>query len=86
MKPAPPLVVIDSTVKVQFLSQQRGLLTRLILLAIVVLLVGQIALAWFALIGFERELEPQLNQKANAVGYTISSQLSFAVGDLRNSI
>ena len=83
MKPAPPLVVIDSTVKVQFLSQQRGLLTRLILLAIVVLLVGQIALAWFALIGFERELEPQLNQKANAVGYTISSQLSFAVGDLR---
>ena len=83
MKPAPPFVAINSTVEVQFLSQQRGLLTRLILMAIAVLLAGQIALAWFALIGFERKLEPQLNQKANAVGYAISSQLSFAVGDLR---
>ena len=83
MKPAPPFVAIDSTLEVQFLSQQRGLLTRLFLLAIAVLLAGQIALAWFALIGFERKLEPQLNQKANAVGYAISSQLSFAVGDLR---
>ena len=83
MKPTTQFPKFDSVSEVQFLSQQRGLLTRLVLLAIAVLLAGQIALAWFALIGFERQLEPQLNQKANAVGYAISSQLSFAVGDLR---
>ena len=66
----------------QFLSHQKGLLTRLVLLSVAVLLTGQIAVSWFALVGFERELSPQLSQKANAVGYAISSEIAYAIGEL----
>ena len=66
----------------QFLSHQKGLLTRLVLLSVVVLLTGQIAVSWFALVGFEKELSPQLSQKAHAVGYAISTELAYAVGEL----
>lgn len=67
----------------QLLTQQRGLLTRLVLLSAAVLLTGQITISWFALGGFEQELEPQLNQKANAVGFAISAQIAYAVDDLK---
>ena len=60
----------------------RALLSRLVLFAVAVLLIGQIAVAWFALVGFERELSPQLNQKAQAVGRALTDQITFAVRDL----
>ncbi len=65
-----------------FLSRQKGLLTRLVLLSVLVLLTGQIAVSWFALVGFEKELSPQLSQKANAVGYAISAELAYATTEL----
>ena len=65
-----------------FLKHQKGLLTRLVLLSVVVLLIGQFAVSWFALQSFEQDLSPQLSQKANAVGYAISSEFSYAVGEL----
>lgn len=55
----------------------------MVLLSVVVLLIGQFAVSWFALIGFEKELSPQLSQKAQAVGNAISSELAFAVGELK---
>ena len=61
----------------------RGLLGRLLLLATIVLLLGQIVVAWFAVTGFERVLEPQLGRKAEAVGRAVSSQLEFVVDELR---
>ncbi len=66
----------------EFLTNQKGLLTRMVLLSVVVLLIGQLAVSWFALLGFEKELSPQLSQKAQAVGNAISSELAFAVGEL----
>ena len=64
------------------ITRTRGMLGRLVLLAVVVLLLGQILVAWFAVTGFEKALEPQLNQKARAVGRAIADQLEFVVDDL----
>ena len=52
------------------------------LLAVVVLLIGQSVVAWFAVDGFESEIEPQLGQKAEVVGRSVADQIAFAVGDL----
>lgn len=65
-----------------FKREQRSLLVRLILLAVVVLVLGQSAVSWFSLIGFDRELDPQLYRKASAVGNSLSDQLSYAIADL----
>lgn len=65
------------------LTRTRGTLGRLVLLAAIVLLLGQIVVAWFAVTGFERVLEPQLSRKADVVGRAIASQLTFVVDDLR---
>ena len=59
-----------------------GILGRLLLLAVVVLLLGQIIVTWFAVDGFERELEPQLGRKAEVVGRAVADQIAFAVDDL----
>ena len=64
------------------ITRTRGILGRLVLLAIVVLLLGQIVVAWFAVTGFEKALEPQLSQKAGAVGRAVSGQVEFVVSDL----
>ena len=64
------------------ITRTRGILGRLVLLAIIVLLLGQIVVAWFAVTGFERALEPQLRQKAGAVGRAIADQIAFVVDDL----
>ena len=64
-------------------TRTRGILGRLVLLAATVLLIGQIVVAWFAVTGFERVLEPQLSRKADVVGRAISSQIQFVVDDLR---
>ena len=66
-------------------SIQKGLLTRLTILAVLVLLVGQIVVAWFALHGFEQELEPQLNRKANTVGNSVVDRISYAIDTLQIS-
>ncbi len=63
-------------------SVRKSLLTQLMILAVAVLLIGQIVVAWFALTGFERELEPQLNQKANTVGISVTERLSYAINTL----
>ena len=63
-------------------NRTRGILGRLALLAVVVLVLGQILVAWFAVTGFEKALEPQLSQKAEAVGRAIANQLEFVVDDL----
>ena len=59
-----------------------GILGRLVLLAVVVLLLGQIVVAWLAVDGFEREIEPQLGRKAEVVGRAVADQIVFAVDDL----
>ena len=64
------------------ITRTRGMLGRLVLLAVVVLLLGQILVAWFAVTGFEKALEPQLNHKARAVGRAIANQFEFVVDDL----
>ena len=64
------------------ITRTRGILGRLVLLAIIVLLLGQIVVAWFAVTGFERALEPQLSQKAGVVGRAVADQLEFVVDDL----
>ena len=64
------------------IARTRGILGRMVLLAVVVLLIGQIVVAWFAVAGFERTLEPQLTQKANAVGRAVAKQIGYAVDDL----
>ena len=64
------------------IARTRGILGRLVLLAVMVLLLGQIVVAWLAVTGFERALEPQLSQKAGVVGRAVSNQIDFVVGDL----
>ena len=64
------------------ITRTRGILGRLVLLAVIVLLLGQVVVAWFAVTGFERALEPQLSQKAGAVGRAVSDQIAFVVDDL----
>ena len=63
-------------------ARTSGVLARLVLLAVVVLLIGQSVVAWFAVDGFESEIEPQLGQKAEVVGRSVADQIAFAVGDL----
>jgi MFS family permease/HAMP domain-containing protein len=53
-----------------------------VLLAVIVLLLGQIVVAWFAVTGFEKALEPQLRQKAGVVGRAVADQIAFVVDDL----
>ena len=64
------------------ITRTRGILGRLVLLAVIVLLLGQIVVAWFAVTGFEKALEPQLSQKAGAVGRAVADQIAFVVDDL----
>ena len=64
------------------IARTRGILGRLVLLSVIVLLLGQIVVAWFAVTGFERALEPQLSQKAGVVGRAVSDQIEFVVDDL----
>ena len=64
-------------------TRARGTLGRLVLLAAIILLLGQVVVAWFAVTGFERVLEPQLSAKADVVGRAVASQLEFVVDDLR---
>ena len=63
-------------------KQSKGMLGRLIFLAVALLLSGQVVLAWLALNGFERELEPQLTQKAHTIGVAVADQFEFAVDHL----
>lgn len=70
------------SVSKQLSNEQRNLLARMLLLGLTALLIGQIVVSWIALNGFEQDLEPELYQKAHAVGIAISSQLSYAVNDL----
>ena len=64
------------------ITRTRGILGRLVLLAVIVLLLSQIVVAWFAVTGFERALEPQLSQKAGVVGRAVADQIEFVVEDL----
>ena len=64
------------------IARTRGILGRLVLLSVMVLLLGQIVVAWLAVTGFERALEPRLSQKAEVVGRAVSNQIDFVVGDL----
>ena len=63
-------------------ARTAGVLGRLVLLAVVVLLIGQTVVAWFAVDGFESELEPQIGRKAEVVGRAVAEQIAFAVDDL----
>ncbi len=65
-----------------FRREQRNLLIRLVLLAVLVLVLGQSAVSWFALDGFDQELEPQLHQKATVVGNALAEQFSYATEEL----
>ena len=63
-------------------TKWRGLIVRLLVLGITVMLVSQVIISWIALDGFEKELRPELNQKAFAVGRAISSEIAYAINDL----
>lgn len=63
-------------------SFNRGVLGRLVALALAVLLAGQLMVAWYAIGGFEAQLTPELSRKAQAVGSSLAGQLEFAVVDL----
>ncbi len=65
-----------------FRREQRTLLIQMVLLAVFVLVMGQMTVSWISLIGFEQELDPQLQRKANAVGNSLSGQLAYATRDL----
>ena len=73
----------DDTNERKGITRTRGTLGRLVLLAAIILLLGQIVVAWFAVTGFEQVLEPQLSRKADVVGRAVASQLRFVVDDLR---
>ena len=66
-----------------FQLEHQGLFFRMLLLAAIVLVLGQVAVSWFSLYGYERELEPQLHRKANVVGASVAQQLSYAVDELK---
>ena len=64
------------------IARTRRLLGRLVLLAVMVLLIGQIVVVGVAVTGFEKALEPQLSQKAGVVGRAVSDQIEFVVDEL----
>ena len=82
MTSSPDAVAPDETSSRGVVNRTHGILGRLALLAVVVLLLGQILVAWFAVTGFEKALNPQLSYKAGAVGRAIANQLQFVVDDL----
>ncbi len=57
-------------------------LYRIVALSSVLLLVSQIAFAWFSLKGFEEVLKPQLERKGEVVGQAVSDLITFGVEDL----
>ena len=82
MSPEPEAPAIEALDARGGVTRTRGVLARLLLLSVAVLLLGQIVVVWFALSGFERELEPQLTQKAGVVGRAVADQIRFVVDDL----
>ena len=82
MTPSPEAVAPAGATAHGVIRRTHGILGRLACLAVIVLLLGQILVAWFAVTGFERALEPQLGHKAGAVGRAIANQLEFVVDDL----
>lgn len=60
----------------------RGVLGRLVVLSLAILLAGQVIVSWYAMSGFERQLAPEANRKAQAVGDSLAAQLSYAIVDL----
>ena len=65
------------------IARTRSVLARLVLLSVIVLLLGQIVVAALAVTGFEKALEPQLSQKAGAVGKAVADQIEFVVDELQ---
>ncbi len=63
-------------------ADKRTLLFKLVVLAVVVLLAGQIAIARYALTGFEAELDSQLYRKAHLIGESVAGQITYAIVDL----
>ena len=80
--PRETLAPVHGDAKKGGITRTRGVLGRLVLLSVVVLLLGQIVVAWFAVTGFEKALEPQLGQKAGVVGRAVANQIEFVVDDL----
>ena len=64
------------------ITRTGSVLGRLVLLSVIVLLLGQIVVAAMAVTGFEKALEPQLSQKAGAVGKAVADQIEFVVDGL----
>lgn len=64
------------------ISRMQGVFGRLVLLGVAILLIGQIVVAWFALSGFERELEPELGRKADVVGRSVANRLHYVIHEL----
>ena len=64
------------------ITRTGSVLGRLVLLSVIVLLLGQIVVAAMAVTGFEKALEPQLSQKAGAVGKAVADQIEFVVDEL----
>ena len=65
-----------------FFGQRNRILYAIVALAGVLLIVGQAVFAWYALRGFENELRPQLERKAEAVSQSVGSLLEYGLVDL----
>ena len=63
-------------------GKTRKLLRKLMLLSVGILVLGQAAIVWISLDTFERELEPQLIQKAIVVGSSITGEIRYAIAEL----
>ena len=59
-----------------------AVLYRIVALSAILLLVSQIAFAWFSLKGFEQVLKPQLERKGEVVGRAVSDLITFGVSGL----
>lgn len=64
------------------IGRPEGVLYRIVALSSVLLLVSQIAFAWFSLKGFEEVLKPQLERKGEVVGRAVGDLITFGVGEL----
>ncbi len=64
------------------ISRHGAVLFRIVALSALLLLISQIAFAWFSLNEFEKVLRPQLERKAEVVGRAVGNLVRYSVDDL----
>ena len=81
--PANPLEELGGTMASDGIVDRPGVvLFRIVTLTAVLLLISQIAFAWYSLKGFEQVLKPQLERKGEVVARAVGELIEFSVKDL----